>query len=407
VKEQHLIEFLRELGCTNISGPNADGRLVTTCPFAQWNHSGGTDSSPSFAVWVNDEGPSGYNCLAGNCDATGYGLKSLLDLLKQLSKQSWPGARRLVRQYEVYTRGGRRSGTRDFAASARRQKKRRSAAVDILSEFPEGEQITGRIQQTLLGSVDVERPILDEAELNAFSREYHPYIRDRGFSFASWDAWGLMVDESKHGDRIVFPIRDSEGQLLAFSRRVTWDKARCQWCGAAGEKVRFGSRRKSDEPKTKGGCPRCNNGWIWPKYQHSKGFKRNLYLYGEHLVDPELRKAVIVEGNLDPIRLWQLGVRNALATLGSKPGEGFPDPARQRPAEQLYRLGTMFDDILVLADGDAAGKALGTKVEKFFRGWDVSVRVKQCPEGRDPGDLESGQLIDLIGDFGVVDPAVA
>jgi len=406
MKEAPLIEFLQALGCTNISGPNSDGRLVTKCPFAQWNHSGGTDSSPSFAVWVNDEGPSGFNCLAGNCDATGYGMKSMLDLLRGFSKQSYPAARLLVRQHEVYARGGKRSGTRDFTASARRQKSRSRAATTFLSELPEGEWTADRIQQALLGDVDVERPVLDEAELNAFSREFHPYIEERGFSFASWDAWGLMVDESKHGDRIVFPIRDSDGKLLAFSRRVTWDKARCQWCGHE-DGVRFGSRRKRDEPKSKGGCPRCNNGWIWPKYQHSKGFKRNLYLYGEHLVDPGLRRAVIVEGNLDPIRLWQIGIRNALATLGSKPGDGYPDPARQRPGEQLYRLGTMFDDILLLADGDKAGLALGAKLEKFFHGWDVSVRVEQCPEGRDPGDLESEQILDLIGDFGVRDPAVA
>jgi len=288
-------------------------------------------------------------------------------------------------------------------ASASRQRSRKKAVMNIISELPEEEQTPERIQQALLGASSVERPSLDESELDSFSREFHPYIRDRGFSFAAWDAWGLMVDETKHGDRIVFPIRDIDGKLLAFSRRVAWDKPRCQWCGAAGSKVRFGSRRKDDDPRAKGGCPQCNNRWIWPKYQHSKGFKRNLYLYGEHLVDPSLRKAVVVEGNLDPIRLWQLGVRNALATLGSKPGEGVPDLARGRPAEQLYRMGTMFDDILVLADGDDAGMGLANSVERFFRGRDVTVSVEQCPEGTDPGDLEAEQVLELIGDFGALD----
>jgi len=412
VNESSVIEFLKALGCRKIQAqdPDREGKVKVkaTCPFERWGHSGGIDSDPSFSIWVNDTGASTYNCFA--CGEVHGWVWSLPKRLAGMpgNDRRYPEARRILRENEVRKRG-REAG--DFVATHSKMRKRAAKSVRskgsrmktaLGTGLPDAAVGVDRVQQSILGEdVEIKRDALDESVLDEFRSEPHPYLRDRGFSLAAWDAWGLMWEENRSGDRIVFPIRDADGRLLAYSRRVTWDKPVCQWCGATSG-VRFGSMRKKGDPKSKGGCPRCRNRWIWPKYQHSKGFKRNLLLYGEHMINRDLRKGVVVEGNLDPIRLWQFGVQNAVATLGASPGLGGPDSANGRPAEQLYRLGTIFDDILVIADGDKAGRSMGRIIQDYFHGWPVSVRVEVCPDGRDPGDMEPDDLLDLIGPFGVL-----
>jgi DNA primase (bacterial type) len=252
-------------------------------------------------------------------------------------------------------------------------------------------------EQGVFPGFDVPRPKMDESELDDFIRAYHPYMKARGFTKKACKAWDIMIDHRDYGDMIVFPIRDIDGNLLAYSRRMTWDRPTCTWCGYSGKGQKWGLRpNKAGE----GGCPSCG-GFVWPKYLHSKGFQRNLYLYGEHMIDREHRKGVVVEGNLDPIRLWQCGVKNAVATLGANPGTNRPNPLKGIPGEQLYRLECLFDEIVLIADGDKAGYQWANQFEKYFSQRWVGIHTVHAPKDKDPGDMDREGFKRLIGQFDV------
>lgn len=49
-----------------------------SCPLARWHHKGGFDASPSFGVFINDEGPSHFNCYV----CKGGSLQELLQTIE-------------------------------------------------------------------------------------------------------------------------------------------------------------------------------------------------------------------------------------------------------------------------------------------------------------------------------------
>lgn len=68
--------FLTALRVKNVE--YSSGSWVrASCPLARWSHQGGFDSSPSFGVAINDEGPSHFNCYVCNSG-------SLADLLQTI-----------------------------------------------------------------------------------------------------------------------------------------------------------------------------------------------------------------------------------------------------------------------------------------------------------------------------------
>ena len=114
-------------------------------------------------------------------------------------------------------------------------------------------------------------------------------------------------------DRVVFPIRDQRGRVIAFGGRVLGD-----------EKPKY-----LNSPET-------------PVY--SKG--RELYgLYQARRTNRKLERVLVVEGYMDVIALAQHGISNATATLGTA--------TSQTHLERLYRLTS---EVAFCFDGDEAGR---------------------------------------------------
>jgi DNA primase len=148
-------------------------------------------------------------------------------------------------------------------------------------------------------------------------------------------------------DRIMFPIRDTRGRVIAFGGRVL----------DAGE----------------------------PKYLNSpetalfhKG--RELYgLYETRLARQGLQRLLIVEGYMDTVRLHQAGIAFAVATLGTA-----------TTPEHLRRAFRIVSEIVFAFDGDRAGRAaaaraLQTVLPEARAGREV--RFLFLPEGEDPDSL--------------------
>jgi DNA primase len=147
--------------------------------------------------------------------------------------------------------------------------------------------------------------------------------------------------------RIIFPIRDNRGRVIAFGGRVLGD----------------------DKPK-------YLNSPETPVFH--KG--RELYgLYEARKADNKLERIIIVEGYMDVIALSQAGIHNAVATLGTASN-----------ANHLNRLFKIVSNVVFCFDGDDAGRtaawrALQAAIPLMDDGRQISFLF--LPDGEDPDSL--------------------
>ncbi|MBM3791719.1 MAG: DNA primase, partial [Acidobacteria bacterium] len=150
---------------------------------------------------------------------------------------------------------------------------------------------------------------------------------------------GRMYDAFR--GRIMFPIRDIQGRIVAFGGRA------------------LGERQ--------------------PKYLNSPEGK--LYHKGHHLFGlshsrEDIKRegfAVLVEGYLDFIIPYQHGAKNLVASLGTS-----------LTPQQVRLLGRYTRDVVVSYDPDSAGQAAAQRSLDLFLEEDFRVRVFRLPQGQDP-----------------------
>ena len=149
-------------------------------------------------------------------------------------------------------------------------------------------------------------------------------------------------------DRIMFPIRNTRGQIIGFGGRLM----------------------SSDEG---------------PKYLNSpetEAFKKGEELYGlyEARKSPSrLENIVVVEGYMDVLSLVQSGIANVVATLGTATNE-----------IHFQKLFRHTNEIVLCFDGDSAGRQAGWKaLERAVPALTDQKQVKLVflPEGEDPDTL--------------------
>ncbi|MBB6342581.1 DNA primase [Pseudomonas fluvialis] len=165
---------------------------------------------------------------------------------------------------------------------------------------------------------------------------------------------GLLIENAETGkrydrfrDRVMFPIRDSRGRIIAFGGRVLGD----------------------DKPK-------------YLNSPETPVFHKGQELYGlfeARKNNRDLDEIMVVEGYMDVIALAQQGLRNAVATLGTATSE-----------EHIKRLFRLVPSILFCFDGDQAGrKAAWRALEAVMPNLQDGRRARFLflPEGEDPDSL--------------------
>jgi len=184
------------------------------------------------------------------------------------------------------------------------------------------------------------------------------HLRGRGFAEAELLAGGLasqgrrgLID--KFRGRLIFPIADLPGDVIAFGAR----------------------KLAADDDG--------------PKYLNSPEtvlFKKSSVLYGASLAKRDIarqRQAVLVEGYTDVMACHLAGVTTAVATSGTSFGEGHIKILRQLLMDDMQFRG----EVIFTFDGDAAGKRAALRAfsmeEKFVTQTFVAVQA----DGLDPCDL--------------------
>jgi len=178
---------------------------------------------------------------------------------------------------------------------------------------------------------------------------HHPYLAGRGVDPETAEYFGVGFFPGKgsmHG-RIVIPIDNERGELVAYAGRSI-----------------DGSE---------------------PKYKMPAGFKKSQVLYNLVRAAEETDgRVVLVEGFFDCIRVTQAG-HACVALMGSSMSD-----------EQEIKLRTHFRQVIVMLDGDEAGRrAVGEIADRLTR--KVWVRVVDLPDGGQPDQLSTEELERLLG----------
>lgn len=145
-------------------------------------------------------------------------------------------------------------------------------------------------------------------------------------------------------NRLIFPIRDKQGQPIGFAGRVLDSSL--------------------------------------PKYINSPEsplYRKSSVLFGVDLALRDIRQsgtAIIVEGYFDHLALYRAGIRNALATCGTALTDG-----------HIGLLKKHAQRVCLLFDGDNAGRKATVRAMELCLEQALPVYVINLPQGEDPDSL--------------------
>lgn len=175
------------------------------------------------------------------------------------------------------------------------------------------------------------------------------HLKSKGFKESEIVAANLAF-QSKSGkgiydrfsDRVMFPIIDLRGNVIAFGGRLMGD-----------------------------GKPKYLNTSDTPVFKKSN----NLFSLNNAKNSGE-RTLILCEGYMDVIAVNQAGFQNAVATLGTA-----------LTSEQAILMKRYADEVVICYDADEAGQKATARAIEILRNAGIQVRVLTVPDGKDPDEF--------------------
>lgn len=174
------------------------------------------------------------------------------------------------------------------------------------------------------------------------------YLKSKGYTEEEMISAYLVARSSKGNvydifrDRIIFPIIDLRGNVIAF-----------------------GGRRMGDE-----GGPKYLNSGDTPVFKKSNG------LFALNLAKKSGKETfILAEGYMDVISLHQAGFNNAIATLGTA-----------LTGQQAKLIADYAKNVVISYDSDEAGQKATRRAMEIFSKEDVAVSVLQMDGAKDPDE---------------------
>jgi len=162
---------------------------------------------------------------------------------------------------------------------------------------------------------------------------------------------GLAVKSKKTGNvmdyfrnRIIFPIMNLQGRIVAFGGRVLDDR-----------------------------LPKYINSPETPVYSKGK------HLYGLFQAKKSIRQKnqiIIMEGYTDVLMAYQYGFQNAVASLGTA-----------LTTQQIDLIKRYADEVIIAFDSDTAGKNATLRSLNLVKKVGVKIRILSLPTESDPADV--------------------
>jgi len=306
------------------------------------------EKSPSFIVSPTRQTYHCFGCgVHGNAigflmEHTGAGfVEAVEDLAQQTGMQVPQDERSAEERERAQAQKQRQASLTDVLAKAgehyRAQLKKSPRAINYLKQ----RGLTGQIAaQFGLGYA----PEGWRALASAFPSYDDPLLAESGMVITSGDEGEEQKRYDRFRDRIMFPIRNVQGEVIGFGGRVL-DKGEPKYLNSPETPV-FSKGRE-----------------LYGLYEGRQGLRQRGY-------------ALVVEGYMDVVALAQHGFNNAVATLGTA-----------CTAEHVQKLFRFTESVVFSFDGDAAGRrAAGRALEAALpHATDVrSVKFLFLPSEHDP-----------------------
>ncbi len=181
-----------------------------------------------------------------------------------------------------------------------------------------------------------------------YSNQLVMHLRQKGYTDDLILASGLGVGDERHGlqdkfwNRVMFPIMDVQGKVIAFGGRVMGDAK--------------------------------------PKYLNSPEtpvFNKSRTLYGlNYARKARTRTLIICEGYMDVIAMHKAGFTNAVATLGTS-----------LTSQHGMMIKRYADDIVLSYDSDEAGTKAALRAISILQETDLPVRILDLSPYKDPDEF--------------------
>ncbi|PCI19537.1 DNA primase [Candidatus Wolfebacteria bacterium] len=192
------------------------------------------------------------------------------------------------------------------------------------------------------------------------------HLKNASFTDSDIEKVGLIIkapsdstSEVRYYDRfrgrIMFPIMDSSGRVIAFSGRIF----------------------KDDEKSA--------------KYLNSPDtvlFNKSAVLYGIDKAKSHIRKqnfSILVEGQFDLVLSHQIGFKNTVALSGT----ALADTLTLKDENKFNNLGqikALSKNLIIAFDSDTAGIQAAGRAAKIALSFGMDVKITSLPEGMDPAD---------------------
>jgi DNA primase len=181
--------------------------------------------------------------------------------------------------------------------------------------------------------------------LNEWDRLYI-YMTRKGYSKELLLKSGLVLENKKGNcydrfrNRIMFPILDIKGKVIGFGGR--------------------------------------NIDSSLPKYMNSPEtivYNKKKNLYNLNYASDVVMEMILVEGYMDVVSLFQNGIKNVVASLGTALTE-----------EQARLLKRYSMSVVIAYDADAAGRSAAIKASNVLKMYQLDTKILNMPSNKDPDE---------------------
>ncbi len=348
IKERLTIE---EVVSSYIKLDRAGANLKARCPFHN-------EKTPSFFI-STDRGT--YYCFG--CGASG----DIFTFVEEFEGLDFKGALKLLAD---------RAGVQlePYSKEAKENKSEKEKLYEVM------EEATLYFENNLKENKEVLEYLksrgLNEKSIKDFRvgfsildwRLLYSHLKTKGFSDSEIEKAGLAKkpdDASKamydrFRGRIMFPIADSSGRIVAFSGRIFVDELSATGVSQA---------KYLNSPET-------------------PIFSKNAVLYGIDKAKESIRKnnfSILVEGQMDLIMSHQAGYRNTVATSGTALSDS--TVSKENVVSNLGLVRRLSQNIVLAFDADKAGANATIRAGKIALSLGMDVKVVDMQDGVDPADL--------------------
>jgi len=267
---------------------------------------------------------------------------------------------------------------------------RLAARAGVELRYEQGGHVPGQEQSRRRRLIEAHRAAADfyaQQILTPAARPAREFLSSRGFEMADAQRFGAgyAPDDWEMTTRHLRGLGFTEEELLTgglagrgrhgltdkFRGRLIWPIR-----DLSGDVIAFGARKLATE----------DNG---PKYLNTPEtpiFKKSSVLYGADLAKRDIahrRQAVIVEGYTDVMACHLAGVTTAVATSGTSFGEGHIAILRRLLMDDSQLRG----EVVFTFDGDEAGRRAALRAFGMEERFVTQTFVAVQPDGLDPCDL--------------------